>query len=72
MPNLVLSEVMYQIIHDSFRKVRCMGKYPRIRQSFIRNKLHNDPCSYINLNSEIILPIRNILNQFTSIKLEQH
>jgi len=29
----------------SVRKVRCMRKFPRIRQSFIRNKLHNDLCS---------------------------
>jgi hypothetical protein len=45
MPNLSLSKVIYQISHDSFGKVRCMRKLPRIWQSIIRNKLHNDLCS---------------------------
>jgi hypothetical protein len=71
MPILILSEVMYQISHDSFGKIRRMRKFTRIRQSFSRNKLHNDFCSYIKLNDEILLPIRNRLNQFISIKLEQ-
>jgi len=48
-----------------------MSKFTRIRECFIRDKLHNDLCSYIKLNSEVILLIRNRLNQFTSIKLEQ-